>query len=241
MSERIGAVVLAAGRGSRMGSRTEKQYMMLAGRPLGAHCLEVLERRVDEIVLVSAPGEEQRCLDQLVRPYGFQKVTAVVPGGKERYHSVYAGLNRLDGCDYVLIQDSARPCLTDDIAERCIAGAVRWGACVAAVPSKDTVKEVAAEGFAVRTPDRSRIWIVQTPQAFVYPVVMSAYERMMAEDDGALPVTDDAMVVEHWGRHKVYMVEGAYTNIKVTTPDDLDLAELYLGRIRRKTGARNEI
>lgn len=232
MSGRIGAVVLAAGRGSRMKSEVQKQYLTLAGYPLGYHCLAALERKVDEIVLVAAPGEEQTCYDTLVRPYGLQKVTAVTAGGKERYHSVYQGLKHLTDCDYVLIQDSARPCLTEDIIDRCVDGAKQYGACVAAVPSKDTVKEVSAEGFAVRTPDRRSIWIIQTPQAFAYPLVMEAYERMMQADDGSLTVTDDAMVVERWSDQKVYMVEGAYENIKVTTPDDLAVADLYLRRIK---------
>lgn len=228
---RIGAVVLAAGKGSRMHSQVEKQFMTLAGKPLGAYCLAALEEKVDEIVLVSAPGEEAYCYDTLVRPYGFTKVTAVTAGGKERYHSVYEGLKKILDCEFVLIQDSARPCLTGQIIDRCIDGARRMDACVAGMPVKDTIKEVGAEGFALRTPDRNYLWMIQTPQAFRYGIVMQAYERMMKEDNGELGITDDAMVVENWGDRHVYVVEGAYENIKVTTPEDLDVAELYLKRL----------
>ena len=231
MKEKIGAVVLAAGRGSRMKSDVQKQYLTLAGYPLGYYCLAVLDKTVDEIVLVCAPGDEIFCYDTLVRPYGFQKVKTVTAGGKERYHSVYEGLKCLPDCDYVLIQDSARPCLTEQIVKRCIEGARRYGACVAAVPSKDTIKEVSPEGYAIRTPDRRKLWIIQTPQAFSRSLVMDAYTRMMEEDDGNLAVTDDSMAVERWSSHRVYMVEGAYENIKVTTPEDLDVAQLYLGKM----------
>ena len=228
MREKIGAVVLAAGKGSRMKSQVHKQYLELLGHPLAVYCIAALEEKVDEIVLVASPGEEEYCRQTLVEPYGFQKVKAIVPGGKERYHSVYAGLQELSDCTHVLIQDSARPCLTDSIIEICIAGAREYGACVAAMPSKDTIKRVSEEGYAVETPDRRSLWIIQTPQAFSYPIVFGAYSRMMQEDDGSLPVTDDAMVVEHWSENRVYMVEGAYENIKVTTPEDLDVAALYL-------------
>lgn len=234
MKEKIGAVVLAAGRGSRMKSEIGKQYLLLEGQPLGYYCLAALEEKVDEIVLVAAKGEEEFCYNTLVRPYGFQKVKTVTAGGKERYHSVYQGLKCLQACDYVLIQDSARPCLTPQIIDRCLDGARKYGACVAAVPSKDTIKEVSAEGYAVRTPDRRGLWIIQTPQAFACSLVTDAYTRMMQEDNGALAVTDDAMVVERWSDQKVYMVEGSYENIKVTTPDDLAVAGLYLRRIKEK-------
>ena len=230
MKEKIGAVVLAAGKGSRMKSEVHKQYLELLGHPLAAYCIAVLEEHVDEIVLVASPGEEAYCRQTLIEPYGFQKVKAVVPGGKERYHSVYAGLRELADCSHVLIQDSARPCLTDAITDRCIAGAKDYGACVAAMPSKDTIKRVSEEGYAVETPDRRNLWIIQTPQAFSYPDIWEAYTRMMQEDTGSLAVTDDAMVMENWGSRRVYMVEGAYENIKVTTPEDLDVAALYLKR-----------
>ena len=232
---KIGAVVLAAGKGTRMQSQIQKQYLTLAGKPLGAHCIGALEEKADEIVLVSSPGEEEFCYQTLVKPFGFRKVTAIVAGGKERYHSVYAGLKALKDCDIVLIQDCARPCLTGEIIDRCIEGANTYGACVAAVPSKDTVKEVSGEGYALRTPDRNGIWIIQTPQAFRFHVIKAAYDAMMREDDGSLKVTDDAMVVERWGDQRVYMVLGAYENIKVTTPEDLEVAEIYLGRIQKKS------
>ncbi len=242
MSDRITAIVLAAGRGRRMGSRIQKQYMQLAGQPLICHALRAFEQSpVDDIILVCGPGEEEYCRRGIVDAYGFAKVRAVIPGGAERYDSVYAGLKAASGCDYVLIHDGARPCVTDEIIRAAIDGARQYEACEVAVPVKDTIKVADADEFAVETPPRSSLWAMQTPQAFSYPLVYEAYRRFLEpdadRDGGALfsgnaagAVTDDAMVVERFMGRRARLIRGSYENIKVTTPEDLAVAEVFLSR-----------
>ncbi len=235
--EKITAIVLAAGRGRRMGSEIQKQYMKLAGRPLICYALAAFQKSaVDEIILVTGAGEEEFCRREIVEAYGFSKVTAIVPGGKERYHSVYEGLKAVAGSDYVLIHDGARPCVTEEIIQAAIDGARQYRACVIAMPVKDTIKVADEQGFALTTPDRSRLWMIQTPQAFAYRLVYDAYRRMLSEGGDLDGVTDDAMVVERMTGGKVRLVRGSYENIKVTTPEDLAVAESFL----RKIGCRNE-
>lgn len=290
MSDRITAIVLAAGRGRRMGSNIQKQYMLLAGRPLICHTLRAFERSpVDDIILVCGSGEEEYCRREIVDAYDFTKVRAVIPGGAERYDSVYAGLKAATGCDYVLIHDGARPCVTDEIIRAAIDGARQYEACEIAVPVKDTIKVADADEFAVETPPRSSLWAMQTPQAFAYPLVYEAYRRFLepgADRDGgelfsgnaassdnavssgstalsgnaadavtapdnsvsdvgsgnlaggasAAPtsrtsaITDDAMVVEQFMGRRARLIRGSYENIKVTTPEDLAVAEIFLSR-----------
>lgn len=226
---RIGAVILAGGRGSRMHSDIQKQYMLLAGRPLITYALEAFERScVDDLVLVTGAGEAEFVQKEILPPLGLTKLRGIVTGGKERYHSVYEGLKALQNCDYVLIHDGARPLVTEAIISRAVQAAVQNDACVVGMPVKDTIKVADAHGFAKSTPDRSRLWQVQTPQAFAYPLVRGAYDRLMADETLQKGITDDAMVVEHLSGTKVRLVEGSYENLKVTTPEDLVLAEALL-------------
>ncbi len=227
--EIITAVVLAAGRGKRMESKIQKQYMEVAGKPLLYYSLKAFqESPVDRIVLVCGSGEETFCREMIVEAYGFSKVCAIVPGGKERYHSVYEGLKVSADSDLVLIHDGARPCVTEAIIERAIEGAREFGACVIGMPVKDTIKMADDDGFAAATPDRSRLWAVQTPQAFSYSLVREAYDRLMADENLQKGITDDAMVVETCTDRKVKLICGSYENIKVTTPEDLILAAEFL-------------
>ena len=226
---RIGAVILAGGRGSRMHSDIQKQYMLLNGRPLISYALEVFERScADDLVLVTGAGETEFVQKEILPPLGLTKLRSIVTGGKERYHSVYEGLKALQNCDYVLIHDGARPLVTETIISRAVEAAVQNDACVVGMPVKDTIKVADAHGFAESTPDRYRLWQVQTPQAFSYPLVRGAYERLMADETLQKGITDDAMVVEHLSGTKVRLVEGSYENLKVTTPEDLILAEALL-------------
>ena len=226
--KKICAVVLSAGRGRRMESVIQKQYMCLNGKPMIAHTLAAFERScVDEIILVAGAGEEEYCRKEIVEAEGFRKVKTVVTGGKERYDSVFAGLKAASGCDYVLIHDGARPCVTEEIIRYAAVGAEQYGACVVGMPVKDTIKVADKEGYASRTPDRSYLWMVQTPQAFSYDLVYGAYEKLFREQEFT-GVTDDAMVVERETSQKVKLIPGSYKNIKVTTPEDLAIAELYL-------------
>ena len=156
----------------------------------------------------------------------------MVPGGKERYHSVYQGLLAAGACDYVLIHDGARPFLNQEIIERCIEGAKDCNACVAGMPVKDTIKLADADQNIETTPDRSRVWMIQTPQAFSFPLIKEAYSKLMALEAAGkaspVPVTDDAMVVEYFLGEKVRLVQGSYENIKITTPEDMKVAEAFL-------------
>lgn len=233
---KTGAVILAGGQGKRMNSGVQKQYMLLGGRMLVTYSLEAFQQSaVDEIVLVTGPGEEEYARKELVEAYGFTKVVSVVPGGKERYHSVYEGLKALKDCDYVLIHDGARPLVTGDIISRALCGAEEYEACVVGMPVKDTIKVADDGNFAAATPDRARLWQIQTPQAFSYPLVRAAYDAVMADESLQAGITDDAMVVESRTEKQVKLIEGSYENLKVTTPEDLVIAEALLksGRMRQ--------
>lgn len=227
----IGAVVLAGGQGKRMESDIQKQYMMLCGKPLIAYALEAFEKSsVEQLVLVTAAGEEETVRRRIVEAFGFSKVISVVAGGKERYHSVYEGLKALKNCEYVLIHDGARPLVSAEMIERAILGAKNHKACAVGMPVKDTIKISDENGFAAATPDRSCLWQVQTPQAFSYTLVRSAYDKIMAEPKLQTGITDDAMVVESCTSCKVKLIKGSYENLKVTTPEDMILAEALIQR-----------
>lgn len=235
MAKRTGAVVLAGGQGKRMNSSVQKQYMMLAGKPLIAYALEAFERSaVDEIVLVVRGGEEEYVRREILAPLQLKKVAAVVKGGRERYHSVYEGLRALEGCDLVLIHDGARPLVTEEIISRAMEEAGRSGACVVGMPVKDTIKVADENGYAVETPDRTYLWQIQTPQAFSYELVRGAYDQIIAHEELQAGITDDAMVVESRTDRKVKLIEGSYENLKVTTPEDLILAEALLTQRKMK-------
>ncbi len=224
--EKYTAIVLAGGSGKRMGLSVKKQYIEICNKPLLYYSVHAFEKSdVDEIVLVVTPGDENYVKKEIVEKYGFKKVSAIVPGGKERYNSVYEGLKVTRG-DYVLIHDGARAFVTKEIIRRAMDGAKEYGACVVGMPVKDTIKVADGDGYVKDTPERSSLWMVQTPQAFSYPLVKDAYEKVLAKD--ATGVTDDAMVVELATDQKVKLIEGSYDNIKVTTIDDLDVAENIL-------------
>lgn len=232
---KTGAIILAGGHGRRMHSRVQKQYMLLAGRPLILHTLEAFENSpVDEIVLVVGSGEEAYVRKEILAGSRISKLSAVVAGGRERYHSVYEGLKAMHDCAYVLIHDGARPLVTEPVIRRAIQGAVENQACVVGMPVKDTIKVADAQEYAVATPDRSHLWQIQTPQAFAYRLVREAYDRMMADPSRQVGITDDAMVVENGSDVKVRLIEGSYENLKVTTPEDLILAEALLQARRQK-------
>lgn len=227
--EKITAIVLAAGRGSRMKSELQKQYMTLAGKPVVVHCLEQFEKSdVDEIILVTGEDEIEYCREKIVGEYHITKVKKIVAGGKERYESVYHALEEMEECRYVLIQDGARPCITQDIIQDCIENVREYGTCIIGMPVKDTIKIVDENCFAKDTPERSTLWQIQTPQCFVYEEIRLAYEKMMASE--TKNITDDAMVMEQFGDRRVKLVKGSYENIKITTPEDMEIGEIFLRR-----------
>ena len=182
---------------------------------------------IRDIILVTGAEYISYCREEIVKKYGFTKVSAVVCGGKERYDSVYEGLCACRDTEYVLIHDGARPFIDNAIIERGLAAASETGASVTGMPSKDTVKIADAEGNVGETPDRSTVWIVQTPQTFRYPLIYGAYTDIRRKD--MTGITDDAMVAEHETGVKIRFSEGSYRNIKITTPEDLAVAEAFLG------------
>ncbi len=222
-------IVLAGGKGSRMQSDIPKQYMELLGRPLLYYSLKAFEDSdVEQVVLVTTEGDREYCRKELVERFGFTKVVAIVAGGAERYASVWNGLKCLkeQEQDYVLIHDGARPLVTAELINRLLAETEQYSACVAGMPVKDTIQMTDAEGNITLTPRRDSLWTAQTPQSFAFPLVYDAYERLMQEIE--INVTDDAMVVGMYHDIPIRMVRGSYKNLKVTTPEDLVLAEVLL-------------
>ena len=222
------AIVLAGGRGKRMNSTVPKQFLMIKGKPVLYYSLKAFEDSfIDSVILVAAEDDMEYCQKEIVDQYGFTKVTAIVAGGKERYHSVMHGLLACKNTDYVFIHDGARPFVDGETIERVCNAVKEYQACVVGMPVKDTIKISDEEGFAAQTPDRRKVWQVQTPQTFEYHLIKGAYEKLLAEEPEG--ITDDAMVVETMTNHKVKLVEGSYRNIKITTPEDLDIATIFCG------------
>jgi 2-C-methyl-D-erythritol 4-phosphate cytidylyltransferase len=221
------AVVPAGGTGKRMGAGAPKQFLLLGGVPLMLHSLRVLERApsVTEVVLVVPKQERARALTEVVERYGLKKVLKVVPGGATRQESVHHGLNEVDeDVEIVVVHDAVRPFVTEDLIERSIEAARKHVGAIVAVPMKDTPKQVGADRLIQRTLDRTELWLAQTPQTFRRALIVEAYRKAeVAHVHG----TDDAALVERLG-HKVAIVEGSWENIKVTTPEDLVLAEAIL-------------
>lgn len=220
----VGAVIVAAGRSSRMGG-VDKTFAPLLGAPLIAHTVERFEAHplVGEIALALAAESVERGRE-LAMSRGWRKVTQVCPGGARRQDSVYNGLVALSPCDLVMVHDGARPCLDVATLERGIRAAAEHGAAVAGTPVKDTIKRVSPDLVVEDTPERARLWAAQTPQVFRYELLLEAHRRC----DG--DYTDDAAMVESLG-HPVRMFEGTYENIKVTTAGDLVVAEAFLGEM----------
>lgn len=230
---RTAAVILAAGSGKRMRSNTKKQYMLIAEKPVVYYALKTFQESfVDEIVLVVSPGDADYCKKEIVDKYGFDKVKHIVEGGRERYHSVAIGLEHISVCDFVFIHDGARPAVTQDILERAYACVQKYEACVVGMPVKDTIKIADREGNIASTPDRKLVWMIQTPQVFALPLIREAYHTLLQKEQELLKagifITDDAMVVETLTGHLVRLVEGSYENIKITTPEDIRIAENFL-------------
>ena len=228
---KVNAIVLAAGSGSRMKSKTKKQFMEIKGKPVIWYSLFEFEKsRVDEIILVTGKEDIDYCKKEIVEKYNLKKIKNVVAGGSERYESVYNGLKEVTG-NIVLIHDGARPLINNEIIERSIEGTIKSDACVVGVPVKDTIKRANKEGYIIDTPNRSELWITQTPQSFKTDLVKMAYKKMKEElekGNTTLNITDDAMVVEEFTTNQVRFVQGDYKNIKVTTPEDIDIAELFI-------------
>lgn len=240
--KRCTAIVLSAGSGSRMKSDVAKQYMTLAGKPVLWYSLQAVEQSavIDDCILVAGASDLDFVRKEIVQKYGFFKVVAVAAGGAERYLSVMQALQVLrDGrmpianCDgYVFIHDGARPFLTEEMLLRLSDSVERYHACAAAMPAKDTVKITDDENFAIQTPDRRSVWNVQTPQVFETQLILEAYERLRGRlnkiREQGITITDDAGVVELFTDYRVRLTEGSWQNIKITTPEDMLVAEAFI-------------
>ena len=221
--QKVGAIIVAAGSSKRMG-RVDKVMALLGGKPVLARVVNTFQncKLVDQIVIaLSEPNLERG--RRLAVEHEWPKVTDICPGGQRRQYSVVAGLNRLQDCEWVVVHDGARPLVTEDLISRGLKEAEATGAAAAAVPVTDTIKAAGDDMFIQKTPPRQNLWAVQTPQVFRFNTITSAYRQIENE------VTDDASAVEQSG-HRVKLYMGAYDNIKITTPSDLALAEVLLGK-----------
>lgn len=251
---RCTAIVLAAGSGRRMKSNVAKQYMLLQDKPLIWYALNTIEESsvIDDCILVTAAEDIAYVQEEIVARYGFRKIDVVAAGGEQRYDSVWNALqviadgglsvSNVDG--YVFIHDGARPFLTEEILLRNYEAVEESGACVTGMPVKDTVKIADEEGYAKQTPDRRNVWQIQTPQVFGTQLITEAYAALMHKKEEAaakgIAITDDAMVVENFTGHKVRLVQGSYENIKITTPEDLLVAEAFLSNRQTTEGTRKD-
>ena len=223
------AIVLAAGQGKRMQSKVQKQFLLIKEKPVLYYTLKAFENSpvITDIILVTGKDEIEYCQKEIEDKYGFKKVCKIVAGGKERYHSVHHGLQAVEEADYAFIHDGARPFVDNDMIERAYEAVKEHKACVIGMPVKDTIKIADKNGFASQTPDRKKVWQVQTPQTFEFQLIKDAYSRLLEEEPEG--ITDDAMVVETMTDCKVKLVEGSYRNIKITTPEDLEIAAIFCG------------
>jgi 2-C-methyl-D-erythritol 4-phosphate cytidylyltransferase len=221
------AVIVSAGEGLRFMEGKKKQFYFLRGKPILAHTLDKFETcsLIRSVRLVVGQEDMDYCLKEIVEKYRFQKVSKIVPGGKRRQESVRNGIDALPkDADIVAIHDGVRPLVTQTMIEDSIHSAARYGAVVFAMPVKETIKVSNPDGTVLKTLDRESLWQIQTPQTFQVNVIREAHSR--ATEDGFVG-TDDASLVERLGV-KVHILPGSYTNIKITTPEDLWFANLFL-------------
>ena len=221
------AIIVAAGKGQRFTEGKKKQFVPLIEKPILAHTLDKFETcpLVRSILLVVAEEDANYCLGEIVERYRYRKISRIVPGGRERQESVRHGMDALPrDADIVVIHDGVRPFVTREMIEESIQTAIRLQAVVFAVPVKETIKMAAPDGTVLRTLDRESLWQIQTPQSFQANVFREALQKAMEE---GFTGTDDASLVERMGV-KVHLLPGSYTNIKITTPEDMTLATLFL-------------
>ena len=227
--KRVCALIAAAGKGSRMNMDINKQYIEIGGKPILARTIGVFEdcSRIDEIILVVNSNDIVYCKQNIVDVFGFRKVMSIVAGGETRQASVYNGLLQLnESCGIVLIHDGARPFTSEESIMESIAIASEFGSACVAVPVKDTIKSADNNNIVQETLERSRLWSIQTPQTFRYGLILDAHKKAL---EAGFSGTDDAMLVERLG-HPLRLVYGSYYNIKITTEEDLVLAEAIAER-----------
>lgn len=227
MNSKISVLIPAAGQGRRMESSVKKPYLMLAEKPILSHTIDRFEKNsdIDEIYVIVNALDFTTCNETVVAPYRYRKIRQLIPGGQTRQASVFNGLRALsDNVEYVVIHDGVRPFINDEIIFSCLEATEEWGAAVSAVPVKETIKVVNEEQFIISTPERHRLWRVQTPQVFRKSLIVEAHEKAL---HGGIDAPDDAALVEKLGI-PIKLIVGSYRNIKITTPDDVRIAEILL-------------
>ena len=227
MNSKVCTLIPAAGKGSRMAHSLKKPYLKLAQKPILAHTLQRFEQNtaVDAIFVIVNEADFNECRKTVLEPYPFTKVQELVAGGETRQMSVYNGLRALSAdVDFVIVHDGVRPFVTDEMIFDCLTAADECGAAVAAVPVKDTIKVADENHFITETPERERLWAVQTPQVFRKSLLEEAHQTAQERQ---FMGTDDAALVEKLG-FPVKLVKGSYANLKITTPVDLRVAEVLL-------------
>ncbi|KAJ52213.1 2-C-methyl-D-erythritol 4-phosphate cytidylyltransferase [Clostridium tetanomorphum] len=223
------AIVVAAGKGTRMGKGINKQFLKIKDKPILVYTLEVFNNhpKIDRIILVAAKEEVQYCKSNIVEKYNINKVKSIVSGGKNRQESVFNGLKEIRDANIVLIHDGARPFVKNNIISKGIEYAEMYGACSCGVKPKDTVKVKDIKGFLIKSIDRNTLINIQTPQCFKYELILKCHEDVVDKEND---FTDDTSIVEFFG-HKVYIYDGDYSNIKITTPEDMVFAEAILEKL----------
>jgi 2-C-methyl-D-erythritol 4-phosphate cytidylyltransferase len=224
---RVVVLVPAAGMGKRMRRCISKPFLHIGGKAILARTLLQFEDSdsVNEVYVIISKMEERRCKEEIIEKYNLKKVTKIVIGGNERQVSVKNGLDAIEqGCDVVMIHDGNRPFITSQLIDESISKTIGYGATVVSIPVKDTVKAVSSDGEIIDTLDRKKLWLAQTPQTFQYDIIKKAYENAFLNN---LSSYDDSSLVELLGI-KVRTIMGSYKNIKITTPEDLIIAEAFL-------------
>ena len=234
----VTSIVVAAGSGSRMGTETKKQYLLLDDKPLFIHTLEVIEQqnKITDMILVVPSADLDFC-EEMIKKYSIKKVLCIVSGGDTRGASVYNGLQVVpEDSEFVVVHDGARPFLSQELLEDVLEAGKTEGAAVVGVPVKDTIKKVNPDGLVQETLERSLLWIIQTPQVFRKELLLKCYKKAIEDK---LQGTDDASILEAYG-YPVKVVMGDYKNIKITTKEDLEYAKhLIVGS--RKSEVRDRI
>ena len=229
------AIVLAGGSGKRMKSETAKQFISLHGRPMLYYSLKAFaDSPVDSVVLVTSEQDLEYCQKEIIEKYKIPKVSSVVPGGEERYHS---SINGVLACppvsDYLLIHDSARPCITNEVIINCMDNVIKAGNGTTGVRAVDTICQVDDDNQIIQIPNRNSLWSIQTPQCFIYEDIKKAQEILLEKEpemteNEKKSITDDVAVLQKFLGRDVFIFEGSYKNIKVTNPEDISKAEGYL-------------
>lgn len=225
------AVIVAGGKGTRMGTDISKQFLALKGKPVICHTIRVFEKcdEIDGIYLVLSEEGKIYFEENILSKYSFLKLKEIVIGGKERQESVFNGLKAIKNCDIVVVHDGARPFVTEENIKKSIEYAKIYGGSASGVMPKDTIKIKADTNLSKETLDRNTLIAVQTPQTFVYSELFKAHEYVFNNN---ISVTDDTSVFELMG-HQVYLYDGEYTNLKITTPEDLVIGEYLIDNLQK--------